>query len=42
MLAPWKESYDNPRQRIKKQRHPCKGPGSQTYGFPIVMYECDS
>ena len=20
-LAPWKESYDKPRQRIKKQRH---------------------
>ena len=23
MLAPWKESYDKPRQRIKKQRHYC-------------------
>ena len=21
MLAPWKESYDQPRQHIKKQRH---------------------
>ena len=21
MLAPWKESYDKPRQHIKKQRH---------------------
>ena len=21
MLTPWKESYDQPRQRIKKQRH---------------------
>ena len=22
MLDPWKESYDKPRQHIKKQRHP--------------------
>ena len=22
MLAPWKESYNKPRKRIKKQRHP--------------------
>ena len=34
-LAPWKKSYDQPRQHIKKQRHYCadKGPSSQTYGF---------
>ena len=33
--APWKESYEKPRQRIKKQRHPFadKGPYSQNYGF---------
>ena len=34
-LTPWKESYDQPRQHIKKQRH-CfanKGPSSQGYGF---------
>ena len=34
-LAPWKKSYDQPRQHIKKQRH-CfanKGPSSQSYGF---------
>ena len=33
--APWKESYDNPRQCIKKQRHHFadKGPSSQSYGF---------
>ena len=32
MLAPWKESYDPPRQHIKKQRHNCanKGPSSKT------------
>ena len=33
--TPWKESYDQPRQHIKKQR--CyfanKGPSSQGYGF---------
>ena len=35
MLTPWKESYDQPRQHIKKQRHyfANKGPSSQTYGF---------
>ena len=34
-LAPWKKSYDKPRQHIKKQRHqfPNKGPCSQSYGF---------
>ena len=35
MLAPWKKSYDQPRQHIKKQRHyfSNKGPSSQSYGF---------
>ena len=35
MLTPWKESYDQPRQHIKKQRHYFvhKGPSSQDYGF---------
>ena len=34
-LAPWKESYDQPRQHIKKQRHyfANKGPSGQGYGF---------
>ena len=34
-LTPWKESYDQPRQHIKKQRHyfANKGPSSQDYGF---------
>ena len=33
--TPWKESYDQPRQRIKKQRHYFvkKHPSSQGYGF---------
>ena len=34
-LAPWKKSYDETRQHIKKQRHyfANKGPSSQSYGF---------
>ena len=34
-LAAWKESYDQPRQRIKKQRHHFadKGLSSQSYSF---------
>ena len=34
-LTSWKESYDQPRQHIKKQRHYFvnKGPSSQGYGF---------
>ena len=44
MLAPWKKSYDQPRQHIKKQRHYFinKSPSSQIYGFPVVMYGCES
>ena len=35
MLAPWKKSYDQPRQQIKKQRYyfANKGPSTQSYGF---------
>ena len=35
MLAPWKKSYDQHRESIKKQRHYFnnKGPSSQSYGF---------
>ena len=34
-ISPWKKSYDQPRQHIKKQRHyfADKGPYSQSYGF---------
>ena len=34
-LAPWKKSYDQPRQHLKKQRHyfANKGLSSQSYGF---------
>ena len=46
MLAPWKESYDQPRQHIKKQRHYFvnKGLSSQGYGFSsghVWMWELD-
>ena len=34
MLAPWKKSYDQPRQHIKKQTLLCQqSPSSQSYGF---------
>ena len=35
MLTPWKESYDQPRQHIKKQRYYFvnKGLSSQGFGF---------
>ena len=34
-LTPWKESYDQPRQHIKTQRHyfANKGPSGQGYAF---------
>ena len=46
ILAPWKESYDQPRQPIKKQRHyfANKGLISQRYGFSssyVWMWEMD-
>ena len=46
MLAPWKKSYDQPKQHIKKQRHyfANKGPSSQSYGFSsshVWMKELD-
>ena len=46
LLTPWKESYDQLRQPIKKQRHYFvnKGPSSQSYGFSrshVWMWELD-
>ena len=43
MLTPWKESYDQTRSHIKKQRHyfANKGPSSQGLVFPMVMYGMD-
>ena len=44
MLAPWRKSYDQPRQNIKKQRHyfTNKGPSSQSIVLPVVMYGCEN
>ena len=46
MLAPWKESYDQPKQNIKKQRHyfAIKDLSSQSYGFSsshVWMWDLD-
>ena len=46
MLSPWKESYDKPRQLIKKQKHHFadKGLYSQSYGFSsnhVQLWESD-
>ena len=45
-LTPWKETYDQPRQHIKKQRHyfANKGPSSQGYSFSnshVWMWKLD-
>ena len=45
-VAPWKKSYDQPRQHMKKQKHyfAYKGPSSQSYCFSsghLWMWELD-
>ena len=44
MLTPWKESYDQPRQHIKKQRHyfAKKVCLVKAMVFPVVMYRLES
>ena len=44
MLAPWKKSYNQPRQHIKKQRHylPAKVYIVNAMVFPVAMYGCES
>ena len=44
MLTPWKESYDQLRQHVKKQRHyfANKGLCIKAIVFPVVMYGCES
>ena len=44
MLSLRKKSCDKARQPIKKQRHyfTNKSPSSQSYGFPVVKYGCES
>ena len=41
-FSPWKKSYDQPRQHIKKPRHyfANKGSSSQGYGFSIYSHIC--
>ena len=44
MLTPWKESYDQPREHIQKQRHyfDNKVRLVKDMVFPVVMYGCES
>ena len=43
MLTPWKESYDQPRQHIQKQRHYFVNKGLvKAMVFPVVMYGYES
>ena len=44
MHAPWKESYEKPRQHIEKQRHylPTKVHLVNAMVFPVVMCGCES
>ena len=39
MLTPWKKSYDQPRQHIKKQKHYF---ANKAIIFPVVRYGCES
>ena len=44
-LAPWKESYDQPRQHIKKQRHHFADKGLCSHPYtthPVIMHGCES
>ena len=42
-LVPWKESYDKPRQHIKKQRHHFTDKVCivKAMVFPVITYECE-
>ena len=44
MLTPWKKSYDQPRQHIKKQRYYFVNKVCliKAVVFPVVMYGCES
>ena len=44
MFAPWKKSYDQPTQHIKKQRLtlPTKVHLVKAIVFPTVMYGCET
>ena len=44
LLAPWKKSYDKPRQSIKKQRYNLltKVHTVKAMVCPVVMYRCET
>ena len=43
MLAPWKKSYDQPRQHVRKQRYLLTNIHLvKAMVFPVVMYGCES
>ena len=44
MLAPWKKSYDQPKQHVEKQRHLLadKVCVVKAVVFPLVMYGCEN
>ena len=44
MLAPWKKTYDQPRQHVKKQRYYFANKVClvKAMVFPVVMYGCES
>ena len=46
MLAPWKKSYDKPRQHVKKQRHYFANKGLwylvKAMVFPVIVCGCES
>ena len=44
MLAPWKKSYDQPKQHVEKQRHLLadKVCVVKAMVFPLVMYGCEN
>ena len=40
MLIPWKESYDQSRQHIKKQRYYFANQGPSSQGHSFFQYSC--
>ena len=42
MIAPWKKSYDQPRQKSRDITLPTKVHLVKVMVFPVVMYGCES
>ena len=38
--APWKKSYNKPRQHIKKQRHHFANKGLSSQGYDFFQWSC--